>query len=114
MPGRTSDVPPGAHPAADDGRRDDRVRALLPRLCERLGEPRRADRAGLIGQFPIRPCPLWGGELCRLILPAAEPWGERPRPWGVVEGGGRRVIAPTSTLRSAGRRVGEEWVSTCR
>src|SRR3546814_9812035 len=41
--GRTSDLPPGAHPAADDDRRDDRVRALLPRLCERLGEPRRSE-----------------------------------------------------------------------
>src|SRR3546814_4904866 len=59
---RAGDLSSRAHPAADDDRRDDRVRALLPRLCERLGEPRRADRAGLIGQFPIRPCPLWGGE----------------------------------------------------
>src|SRR3546814_12931943 len=98
---RAGDLSSRAHPAADDDRRDDRVRALLPRLCERLGEPRRADRAGLIGQFPIRPCPLWGGELCRFILPAAEPWGWRPRPWAVVRGRLRGGIGPPSPLRAA-------------
>src|SRR3546814_15826660 len=38
---------------------------------------------------------------CRLILPAAKPWGGGPRPQGGVEGRRSGVIAPRSALRGA-------------
>src|SRR3546814_20738244 len=64
-----------APPASDAARRADRGRALLPRLCSRLGEPRSPARSALIGQFPHPPSPLLGGGRVRFIPPVAVPWG---------------------------------------